>query len=139
MPGALRISISVFLLAITAAAQSQREAPATVHIVTGANATALYHREGCAALRAGPTARLTLAEAQKRFFQPHCLCIAGEEGAPPCEVAAAAVGAAAAGAATTATAAAAANASETVYATRTGTKSLCRSIPPVAVLMRAVG
>src|SRR5688572_4779233 len=85
---ALRVSIGVLLLAITGAAQQRLEAPSTVFIVTGANATALYHRQGCPALLTGGNSFLTLSEAQKRHFQPHCACITGKDGAPPCDAAA---------------------------------------------------
>jgi hypothetical protein len=113
----LRISVGVFLLAVvTTAQQPPLEAPATVYVVTSANATALYHRQGCAALRAATTT-LTLGEARKRFFHPHT-CIAKE--GRPSDVAAAPV---VTGAPTTPVPrGAASNATETVYATRTGAK-----------------
>ncbi len=62
--------------------------PTVVVVDTGPNATALYHRDSCSWLRAGTTTiRFVPAEAKKRYFQPHCLCIAGHEGVPPCETA----------------------------------------------------
>jgi hypothetical protein len=63
---------------------------AAVSIVTGASATGLYHRDGCAWLRDVPTLRFTVTDAKTRHFQPHCLCIAGKDGVPPCEAAVAA-------------------------------------------------
>jgi hypothetical protein len=56
----------------------------TVYVVTGPNTTALYHRSGCKWLLSGGTMPFTMAEAEKRYFQPHCLCINGKEGIPPC-------------------------------------------------------
>jgi hypothetical protein len=140
MKWALRICLSVLLFAITTAAQQRLEAPSTVYIVTGAQTTALYHRDGCDWLRSGPLTPMALAEAQKRYFQPHCLCIAGKDGKPPCEattvpVTSAAGSTTAAAVATTPASSApssvASNATETVYVTRTGEKyhrAGCRSL-----------
>src|SRR5262249_32399445 len=58
--------------------------PTTVFLVTGANATALYHRTGCPWLRQGANRPLALDEAKKRYFQPHCQCISGRDSLPPC-------------------------------------------------------
>ena len=59
--------------------------PTVVVVDTGPNATALFPRDSCSWLRNGsPSLRLVPAEAKKRYFQPHCLCIAGQEGVPPC-------------------------------------------------------
>jgi hypothetical protein len=59
----------------------------TVFLITdGDGATALYHRAGCPWLKLGGGVKpMKLSEARKRFFQPHCLCITGREGAPPCQ------------------------------------------------------
>lgn len=142
----LRSALCAVMLVLAASAQQPLQAPDKVFIVTGAQATALYHRQGCAWLRSGAPTALTLEEARKRYFQPHCQCIAGKEGAPPCEPATAPDGASAATAAeaatTMATSAATAtlaakstsvpsNATETVYVTRTGAKyhrAGCRSL-----------
>lgn len=140
---ALRSALCAVSLVIAVSAQQPLQAPDTVFIVTGAQATALYHRQGCAWLRSGAPTALTLEEARKRYFQPHCLCIVGKEGTPPCEVTAAlaarppatVAGASTTAAVATATAAkstaASSNATETVYVTRTGSKyhrAGCRSL-----------
>jgi hypothetical protein len=72
-----------------------------VSIVTGANATGLYHRDGCAWLKNVPTLRFTVTDAETRHFQPHCLCVAGKDGLPPCEAAGTATPAGAAASALT--------------------------------------
>jgi hypothetical protein len=59
--------------------------PTVVVVDTGPNATALYHRETCAWLKgAASTRRFVTADAKKRYFQPHCLCIVGQDATPPC-------------------------------------------------------
>jgi len=128
------------------AAQTQpmpeQSPPTSVFVIGGSPATGLYHRVLCPWLnvKGAMLTTYTIEEAQKRYFQPHCLCIAGHEGVPPCK--AAALGSASTAtaapllaeapppspqsAATTAPAGKAAAqatlASETVYVTKTGDK-----------------
>jgi hypothetical protein len=123
--------------------------PTQVLIVTGPNMTALYHRELCPWLKnGGGLVSMKIDDARQRYFQPHCLCIAGHEGVPPCDqrvsqsVATPAtivpspnsVAAPAAAIATPPrlpTPSVAADAEETVYVTRTGAKyhrAGCRSL-----------
>jgi hypothetical protein len=99
--------------------------PTAVFVVTGSNATGLYHRQGCAALKGGGLSVLTLNEAKARHFQPHCLCIVGTNGTAPCEPAPTTA------ATSAAKTAAAPRASTVVYITRTGEnyhRSGCRSL-----------
>ena len=69
--------------------------PSAVFVVAGPPATALYHRVLCPWLnaKAAILTTYTVAEAEKRFFQPHCLCITGREGVPPCTATALVTGA----------------------------------------------
>ena len=78
------------LLALVLQAQAPPGAVAdltSVSIVTGANTTGLYHRDGCAWLKDAPVQRFTVGDANARHFQPHCLCMTGKDGRPPCEAA----------------------------------------------------
>jgi len=75
--------------------------PTDVIVDTGPRATALYHRDTCPLLVGASRQAHTLTEAQKRYYQPHCLCITGNEGLP--ETCAAAVEALKATAATPST------------------------------------
>jgi hypothetical protein len=111
-----------------------------VFVVAGGPATALYHRALCPWLKVSGAvlASYSPAEAEKRYFQPHCLCIVGEEGVPPCSARAASTSARAVPtppvllaeaparsdtrAARSALATAPAYATETVYVTKTGDK-----------------
>lgn len=77
----------------TASTQAQQVPPnsdvpslSTVFVVGGPAATALYHRALCPWLKVNGAvlSTYTVAEAEKRYFQPHCLCIAGHDGVPPC-------------------------------------------------------
>jgi hypothetical protein len=54
-------------------------------VLDGPNASGLYHRRGCPWLRGGNVTGYTVDEAKRRYFQPHCGCITGKEGVPPCE------------------------------------------------------
>ena len=83
--------VAVLLSFTSTAAQQQRQPspsiphiePKTVFLVTGANMTALYHRVLCPWLNTGGAMSIAIDEAKKRYFQAHCLCIAGAEGSPP--------------------------------------------------------
>jgi hypothetical protein len=142
-----RLLVGVLCLVLAAFARAQSLPPValddadTVIIGTGAKATALYHRLGCASLRSVTQARLTLRDAKARFFQPHCLCITGRDVAPPCpapltaEAPLPATAAPAAPLSTVRTPVA-----QTVYVTKTGEKyhqagcrSLARSSIPMAL------
>jgi hypothetical protein len=73
----------------TAAARQQVQPGSTpptefVYIVTDDKATALYHRANCAWAKNATVRGFSEEEAKKRYFQPHCLCITGKEGMPPC-------------------------------------------------------
>jgi hypothetical protein len=79
----------------TAASAALAE-PAVVVIDTGTRATALYHRDTCSWLKGSTsTLRFAPAEARRRYFQPHCPCISGNDTDPPCASAASDVPAAA--------------------------------------------
>jgi hypothetical protein len=59
--------------------------PQQVVVDVGPRTTALFHRADCAWVRTLTTTRTyTVDEARKRYFQPHCHCIHGEDKAPPC-------------------------------------------------------
>lgn len=59
--------------------------PTQVTIDLGTRTTALYHRADCPWLRGVTTTKVfTVADARKRYFQAHCLCVHGEEKTPPC-------------------------------------------------------
>jgi hypothetical protein len=111
--------------------------PTTVYVVlSGSGATALYHRADCPWLKLGTPTAYAVEEAKKRYFQPHCLCLTGHDGTPPCtatsaaasvpesrapapEPHAAVVSAVAAARTSTTTTA---DVNEVVYVTKTGTK-----------------
>lgn len=145
-----RLLVGAFCLALTSfAPQSTALAPLvdteTVFSDTSAaTATALYHRHGCASLQNGRATPLELREAKSRYFQPHCLCVVGQNVAPPCPVLALPSSStpplpnAIASSATTT--AAAVPVAATVYVTRTGEKyhragcrSLAKSSMPMAL------
>ena len=122
--------------------------PTTVFLVTGQNATALYHRAGCPWLRLGGNQPLSIEEAKKRYFQPHCQCISGKDSTPPCTFGGSVTAPtppAQSPQPTPAARAAFAEASpmssaaiETVYVTKTGTKyhrAGCRSLTRSAIPM----
>lgn len=60
--------------------------PAVVFVVGGPPAEGFYHRALCPSLRVNGAilTSYSLAEAQKRHFQPHCLCVVGRDEPPPC-------------------------------------------------------
>lgn len=62
--------------------------PKLVLIEVGARMmTALYHRPGCPWVRGGGDSEIRqfeIAEAKKRYYQPHCECITGKASVPPC-------------------------------------------------------
>ena len=125
----LLVYVEVLLLAGTTGAQQRLTPPSTVHIVTEGQTVALYHRESCSWVRQGASTAFTIEDAKKRHYLPHCLCISGNDGPPPCELAA--LGAASQTTTSTTLAAPTSNATETVYATRTGEKyhrTGCRSL-----------
>lgn len=63
--------------------------PSTVFLVlSGPDTSALYHRQGCPVLSATGASFMSLKDAKARYFQPHCACIFGHDGAPPCAEAA---------------------------------------------------
>jgi hypothetical protein len=119
--------------AVSASTEDHSREPSTVFLVTGQNATALYHRAGCPWLRLGGNQSLGIEEAKKRYFQPHCQCISGRDGVPPCTFTESGAPSAQAavtqppGSTSTARAALAEAptvppSTETVYVTKTGTK-----------------
>lgn len=64
---------------------SGRSRTEMVYIVTGSKATGLYHRKDCPWISDAPKQIFMLYEAKERYFQPHCLCVTGKEGTPPCD------------------------------------------------------
>ena len=89
----LIVLVSLIVSAIALAAQQVQPGSAAtdaefVYIVTGAKATGLYHRKNCPWLRDAAMQVFSTAEAKQRYFQPHCLCIAGKESSPPCDASA---------------------------------------------------
>ena len=94
--------LSCVVLGLSALAQSPAQVqptasaaltePALVQIeVSPRMMTALYHRATCPWLRASHSQvrQFEIAEAKKRYYQPHCECITGKDGIPPCAHAAA--------------------------------------------------
>jgi hypothetical protein len=87
----LSLILGLLCLIGPAGAQSQGQPPpvgtggAMVYIVTGTKATGLYHTKDCPWLRDANMQIFMLHEAKERYFQPHCLCIVGKEGTPPCD------------------------------------------------------
>jgi hypothetical protein len=45
-------------------------------------ATGLYHHPDCPVLIGGDRHVFTVAEAKKRYFQPHCKCLVGKDASP---------------------------------------------------------
>jgi hypothetical protein len=123
--------------------------PSTVFLVTGQNATALFHRAGCPWLRLGGNQSLAIEEAKKRYFQPHCQCVSGKDSVPPCtfgglvtapaQLAQPPQPAPAARAAFAEAPSVSSAATETVYVTKTGTKyhrAGCRSLSSSQIPMK---
>ena len=83
--------VFVVLVAALIQASSQQVPPAplteppNVDIVIEVNATGLYHRRGCAWRAGQPSQTFSIADAKKRYFSPHCLCIIGRDGVAPCK------------------------------------------------------
>jgi hypothetical protein len=89
MKNLLLVSLCVVAIVATAKATgsiSQLSEPAVVYLVLGGpDASGLYHRDNCPLiLKGGVTSSMQLEDAQKRYFRPHCACIAGREAEPPC-------------------------------------------------------
>lgn len=60
--------------------------PYYVYVDVGEKATALYHRDSCPWLSIALSAhkQFTPADAEKRYYRPHCKCISGVESLWPC-------------------------------------------------------
>jgi hypothetical protein len=87
--------VGVLLFAATAVVKvEQRQAPPDLSgvpelfaVVTDGSTTGLYHTKDCAWVTNHLRLLFTEADMKKRYFRPHCLCITGKEGLPPCDAA----------------------------------------------------
>jgi hypothetical protein len=58
--------------------------PELFAVVTDGSTTGLYHTRDCAWVVNHSRLLFTQEDMEKRYFRPHCLCVTGKEGMPPC-------------------------------------------------------